>query len=339
MNRILQWFSTPPAPRRMRGALKRKAACELLEGRALLSGGLGMLPGMGVGATSGHVDVGGPIMMYPGLAGPGGGMMRGGMDKFAKRFVDSSTWGGGTHVFRGHGPILPAAARSAMQKLQTDLKADVPAGAKPSQAAISALQADMTAIRQGTLTGPAAQTQVATDQAAVLASMGLTPSQVAQITADQQAVQTAMHANGVGPFLLGAGMGQPPSGAPWGGSTAVSAAMKTVQADLKADIPSGATPSQTTLTTLHTDLISVRSGTITGAAADAQIKTDAAAVLASMGVTEAQTAQIQTDEQALQTAMAAAKPAGATAPAGVTAAVGVYLMGLQGPGGFGRFHP
>ena len=54
---------------------------------------------------------------------------------------------------------------------------------------------DLDAIRKGTLTGTAAVTQVQTDAAAVLSSMGLTAAQVSQIQADQQAVQAAMTAN------------------------------------------------------------------------------------------------------------------------------------------------
>lgn len=195
MKGIMHWFKDAPASRRMREGLKRKAACELLEGRTLLSGGLGMMPGMGLWGGPGHADVGGPGMMYPGLAGHHGGMMRGGMDKLARRFDHSAALAGGGPGFGGHGPAFSAAARTAMQTLQTDLKADVPAGATPSAASISALRADQTAIRQGTLSGPAAQTKIAADQTAVLTSMGLTSSQVAQITADQQAVQAAMEAS------------------------------------------------------------------------------------------------------------------------------------------------
>ena len=47
----------------------------------------------------------------------------------------------------------------------------------------------------GTLTGSAAVTQVETDAAAVLTSMGFTSSQVSTIQADQQALATAIAAN------------------------------------------------------------------------------------------------------------------------------------------------
>ncbi len=331
MKRLSQLLSPAPTARRTRLGLNRNATCEPLEGRALLSGGMGMLPGLGMGG-------------YPGMADVGGmGISHGTIDKFARRFVDSSSIAGGGHGFMGHRPTLSAAATTAMRKLQTDLKADVPAGAKPTAASLANLKTDMTAIHQGSLSGTAAQTTIASDQAAILASMGLSSAQVAQITADQQSVQTAMGGSGggmFGPGPGGPGLGQPPAGANWGGSAAVSAAMKTVQTDLKAAIPSGATPSSTATSTLQTDLASARAGTLTGDAAVTQIKADAAAVLESMGATATQTAQIQTDEQALQTALTTAKPAGLAAnPTGPAASFGVYLMGLRGPGGMARFHP
>ena len=57
------------------------------------------------------------------------------------------------------------------------------------------MQDDLDAIRKGTLTGTAAVTQVQTDAAAVLSSMGLTSAQVSQIQADQQAVAAAIAAD------------------------------------------------------------------------------------------------------------------------------------------------
>ena len=65
-----------------------------------------------------------------------------------------------------------------MQTLQTDLQNDTPSSATPSHAAIGTVQDDLDAIRKGTLTGTAAVTQVQTDAAAVLTSMGLTSAQV-----------------------------------------------------------------------------------------------------------------------------------------------------------------
>ena len=57
------------------------------------------------------------------------------------------------------------------------------------------MQDDLDAIRKGTLTGSAAVTQVQTDTAAVLTSMGLTSTQISQIQTDQAAVETAIQAN------------------------------------------------------------------------------------------------------------------------------------------------
>ena len=57
------------------------------------------------------------------------------------------------------------------------------------------MQDDLDAIRKGTLTGSAAVTQVQTDTAAVLSSMGLTSAQITQIQTDQAAVETAIQAN------------------------------------------------------------------------------------------------------------------------------------------------
>ncbi len=87
-----------------------------------------------------------------------------------------------------------SAVQTAMQTLQTDLKNDVPSGAKPTHASVGALQDDLDAIRQGTLSGTAASTKIQADQAAILTSMGLTQAQVTQIQSDQQALQTAITA-------------------------------------------------------------------------------------------------------------------------------------------------
>ena len=57
------------------------------------------------------------------------------------------------------------------------------------------MQDDLDAIRKGTLTGTAAVSQVQTDAAAVLTSMGLTSAQVSQIQTDQQALATAIAAD------------------------------------------------------------------------------------------------------------------------------------------------
>ena len=86
-----------------------------------------------------------------------------------------------------------SAVQSAMQTLQTDLKTDMPSGAKPTHASVGALEDDLDAIRKGTLTGSAATTKIASDQAAILTSMGLTSAQVTQIQSDQTGASDGDH--------------------------------------------------------------------------------------------------------------------------------------------------
>jgi hypothetical protein len=88
-----------------------------------------------------------------------------------------------------------SAVQSPFQTLQTDLRTDTPIGSMISHAAVGTVQDDVTAIRNGTLTGTAAVTQVQTDAAAVFTSMGLTAAQVSQIQSDQQAVAAAIAAD------------------------------------------------------------------------------------------------------------------------------------------------
>jgi hypothetical protein len=76
--------------------------------------------------------------------------------------------------------------------LQTDLNNDTTSNVAPSHAAIGTVQDDLDAIRKGTLTGTAAESQVQADTATVLTSMGLTSTQVSQVQADQQALASAM---------------------------------------------------------------------------------------------------------------------------------------------------
>ena len=54
------------------------------------------------------------------------------------------------------------------------------------------------------------------------------------------------------------------------------------------------------------DLDAIRKGTLSGTAASTKIQADQAAILTSMGLTQAQVTQIQSDQQALQTAITAA---------------------------------
>jgi len=113
--------------------------------------------------------------------------------------------------------------------------------------------------------------------------------------------------------------------------------MQTLDAALRADIPSGATPSQATLSQIQTDLSRIHRGSVTGASAVAQIQADATAALASMGVSPSQISQIQADEQAVAQAIATARVGSATGASSQTPEIGVYLAGLFGPG-LGRAH-
>ena len=59
-----------------------------------------------------------------------------------------------------------------MQTLQTAIQSDMPSSPTISHEAVGQVEDDLDAIRNGTLTGTAAVTQVETDAAAVLTSMG-----------------------------------------------------------------------------------------------------------------------------------------------------------------------
>jgi len=108
----------------------------------------------------------------------------------------STTTSSPTSTTASSSPLAPSSAvQSAFSTLQTDLKNDTPSGAQATHSSIGAVQDDLDAIRNGTLTGSAAVTKVQSDTAAVLSSMGLTSAQVSQIQTDQAAVETAIQAN------------------------------------------------------------------------------------------------------------------------------------------------
>jgi len=88
-----------------------------------------------------------------------------------------------------------SAVQTAFSTLQTDLKNDTPSGGQPTHESIGVVHDDLDAIRNGTLTGSAAVTQVQADTAAVLTSMGLTSAQITQIQSDQAAVAAAIQAS------------------------------------------------------------------------------------------------------------------------------------------------
>jgi hypothetical protein len=89
-------------------------------------------------------------------------------------------------------------------------------------------------------------------------------------------------------------------------STAVQTASQALQTDLKNDIPSGAQPTHASVGALQDDLDAIRKGTLSGTAAQTKIQSDQAAILSSMGLTQAQITPLQSDQTALQAAISAA---------------------------------
>jgi antitoxin component of RelBE/YafQ-DinJ toxin-antitoxin module len=327
------------------------SALEALEDRNLLSGGMGS---MGGGIRGGYGSRAAEMAAFQGgrqsgFFGGGSLGLRGGMNNPVLLLTAPLLEGGSGQA----PPPSPAvfsnsSVQSAMQTLQTDLKSDIPSGAKPTHASVGALQDDLDAVRQGTLTGTAASAKIQADQAAILTSMGLTQAQVTQIQSDQQALQTAITAASASTSTTASGTTSTTttstttaSASSSGPSSAVQTAMQTLQTALKADTPSGATLSHEAAGTVEDDLDAIRKGTLTGTAAVTQVQTDAAAVLTSLGMTSAQVSQIQTDQQALATAMAADPNAPTTTSSSSSASqttlqsVSEYLVGLPGISSYG----
>lgn len=127
---------------------------------------------MGVGNTGG----GGPGFI---MGGNSGGMGR----------------GGGSNPFNlNSGSTAATAVQTAFDALKTELKNDVPSGAKPSYASIGTLMDDLDAIKNGTLTGSDATTKVQADEAAALTAIGVTADQITAIQADEAALVAAIKA-------------------------------------------------------------------------------------------------------------------------------------------------
>ncbi len=114
------------------------------------------------------------------------------------------------------------------------------------------------------------------------------------------------------PLLDGGGGTTTPPSPSVMSSTAVQTAFQTLQTDLKNDIPSGAQPTHASVGALQDDLDAIRKGTLSGTAAQTKIQSDQAAILSSMGLTQAQITQIQTDQTALQTAISSASSTSTT---------------------------
>jgi hypothetical protein len=322
--------------RRPRSRARALVSCEPLEGRQLLSGGLGLLGGVG-GRGAELASLGGwrqDGMFGGGPRGLGGGMRNPSLLLTAPLLVSST----GTTTPPSPSVFSSSSVQTAMQTLQTDLKNDVPSGARPTHASVGQLQDDLDAIQKGTLSGTAAQTKIQADQAAILSSMGLTQAQITQIQSDQQALESAIQSASTSSSSSTSSSTTSTSGTSSSGSgSTVRTAFQTLETALNSDTPSGATPTHESIGQVEDDLDAIRQGTLTGSAAVTQVETDAAAVLSSMGLSTAQISTIQADQQAVATAMQSASSSSTTTTSSSSSAtqstldsVSAYLVGLPG---------
>jgi antitoxin component of RelBE/YafQ-DinJ toxin-antitoxin module len=350
-----------PGRSRPRWAAKASYSCEALEGRQLLSGGLGSLMGLGGEFSSRPMmaersTIGGwrqDGMLGGGSTGLGGGVKNPLLLLTAPLIegTGSSTTPPSPSVFSSSG------VQTALQTLETDLKNFVPVGGQPTHASVGALEDTLDAIHKGTLTGSAAQSQIQSDEAAILTSMGLTSAQVSQIQSDQTALQTAITTASTTSSSSGSSStssstsssSATTSSSSSGSTSAISTALQTLRTDLDNDTPNGAEPTHASIGQVQDDLSAIMKGTLTGSAAVTQVQTDAAAVLTSMGLTSTQISTIQSDQQAVETAIEANMPSASTTgtststpSAGSIAAVqstlqsvAQYLVGLPGVSSIG----
>ena len=206
----------------------------------------------------------------------------------------------------------------------TDLNAVLPAGFQtPSKASIDALQADLKAQHDGTLTGTAATTKLQADKDAILASTGLTASQVTAVDAASKQLETDLKAS------MPKDKSTPPTTPP--------TISPTIQADKDAVLSAaGLSASQISAidaaqSQMMKDAQAVHDGTLTGTAATAALQADHDAILNALGVSQDSITKIDADSTALQAAM---KTAFGSMPGGTT-------NGMPTPGGahtrrFGR---
>jgi hypothetical protein len=286
-------------------------------------------------------------MFGGGALGLGGGMMNPTLLLTAPLVISGS---GSSTAPPSPSVMSSTAVQTDLQTLQTDVKNDVTVGSQPTHESVGALQDTLVAIRTGTLSGSAAQSQIQSDQGAILVSMGLTQPQITQIQSDQTALQTAIStASTTTGTSSTTTSGSSASGASSSTSSAIQTAMQTLQTNLQNDTPSGARPTYASIGTVQDDLDAIRKGTLTGSTAVTKVQTDAAAVLSGMGLTTAQISQFQTDQQAVQTAIQANSASATTSTsstsspsAGSIAAtestlqsVSAYLIGLPGVSAIG----
>ena len=338
--------------RRSEAASWAGAVLEALEDRKLLSSGMvsmaGSLHGFGAHGMRGAEMSSFQDGRRGGFFGGGSLGLGGGMNNPSLLLTAPLLEGGSGQTAPPSPSVFSdSTVQQAFQTLQTDVKNDVPSATRPTHASVGALQDDLDAIRKGTLSGTAASAKIQSDQAAILASMGLTTAQVTQIQSDQQALQTAITAASAGTTstttaaaTTTGGVTTTSTGAPPAPSSAVQSAFQTLQTDLKNDTISNDSPSHAAIGTVQDDLDAIRKGTLSGTAAVTQVQTDAAAVLTSMGLTSTQISQIQADQQALASAIASdpnrpAVATGSSASLVTLQSVSAYLVGLPGVSSFG----
>lgn len=332
--------------RQRHAAWKPTVRCEALEERSLLSafGDPGTFGAMGSRAAEMSAFGAG---RRSGMFG-GGSLGLGGRVTNPTLLLTAPLLEGGSASTSPPSPSVMSstAVQTAFQTLQTDFKNDIPSGAQPTHESVGALEDTLTAIRKGTLSGTAAQTQIQSDQAAILKSMGLTQAQISQIQTDQTALQTAISsaattATTATSSTTTSTTSSTSSTGPW---SAVQTAFQTLQTELQNDTPSGAQPTDASIGAVEDDLDAIRKGTLTGTAAVTQVQTDAAAVLSSMGLTAAQITQVQKDQLAVQAAMQAnsssttsstSSTSSPTATESVLQSVSAYLIGIPGVSAFG----
>ncbi len=340
---LMDRISAATRVRRVRVTTRAAVVCEGLEGRELLSAGFGFpsFGGGGWGSRMAEFAPGGGGAMAMRIGGGGfgfGGGSRVESALLAPLLAASGTPSGSPTYMA----MNSSTVQQAMQTLQTDLTNDTPSGAQPTFASLGALEDDLGAVRKGTLSGSAAQTQIASDQAAMLTSMGLTQTQITQIQSDAQAVVTAIQSSSsssTSSTSTSSSTSTTTGTTSSSSSTTVQSAYQTLQSDLKTDTPSGAHPTHASVGAVLDDLEAIRKGTLSGSAAVTKVQTDAAAVLASMGLTQTQISQIQADQQAVQSASQASSTASTSTSSSTTSttlqSVSPYLVGIPGVSGFG----
>ena len=84
--------------------------------------------------------------------------------------------------------------KTAFDTLKTELRNDIPVGAKPTYASIGTLMDDLDAIRGGSLTGAEATSKVRADEAAALSALGVSDDQITTIQSDEAALVSAIEA-------------------------------------------------------------------------------------------------------------------------------------------------